>query len=712
MSDTSLSTKPNLNSPSIADTPPANEADDKWDLEAKQILEQMSLEEKLDQLSGDFGLYKQFKYILQKYNDVPLPAGENKRLNIPALKFADGPRGVVCKQATCFPVSMARGAAFDVDLEQRIGDAIGVEMRSHGANYFGGVCINLLRNPAWGRAQETYGEDTHHLGELGAALVKGVQNHGMACIKHFALNSMENARFKVSVEVDERTLREVYLPHFKRCIDEGAASVMSAYNKVNNVWCGQHPYLLNDILKTEWGFKGIVISDFVFSVRNGPKALAAGMDIEMPYKLHFGYPLSRSFKNGKSSTEDLDRAVLRILKTKFAFRAVGEPERYQASSIQCKEHQLLAREAAQKSIVLLQNNASVNQEGETIPHSSVLPISLETKERQPTIAVIGRLAKYENIGDHGSSRVYPSKIVTPLEGIQKACEGNAKVLHNDGTNIAAASALAQQADYVVIIAGYTYKDEGEYILYVGGDRDSLALRKKDEQLINAVSKENANTIVSLIGGSAIVTEAWRENVGAILMAWYPGQEGGHAIADIIFGKVNPSGKLPCTFAKSERDLPFFDKKAKKIRYEYLHGYRLLDQNKREPAFHFGFGLSYTKFQYKDLNIPEKITSDGQSIKFNFTLNNNGKVDGEEIIQIYVAYPQKDIQRAPKDLKQFKKVKLKAGDSNSMELELNTDALRYYCENTRSWKLEKGNYKLLVGPSSDNASLLSTDFSVI
>ena len=234
---------------------------------ARNLLAQMSLEEKIKQMSGDTPFVRGLIQLLVAYNIRSLPAGENVRLSIPAIRFSDGPRGVVMNHSTCFPVTMARGASWDRALEESVGDAIGVEARSQGANFFGGVCINVLRHPAWGRAQETYGEDPYHLGEMGAAFVRGSQRHVMACIKHFAANSIENSRLRVDVRISERTLREVYLPHFKRCVDEGAASVMSAYNKVNGDYCSHNRHLLRDILKKEWGFEGFVMSDFLFSLK-------------------------------------------------------------------------------------------------------------------------------------------------------------------------------------------------------------------------------------------------------------------------------------------------------------------------------------------------------------------------------------------------------------------------------------------------------------
>ncbi|MGN6696182.1 MAG: glycoside hydrolase family 3 protein, partial [Aquihabitans sp.] len=219
------------------------------------------------------------------YHKRPFPAARVERLGIPGFAFSDGPRGVVIGPATAFPVSMARGATWDVDLEERIGEAIGVELRAVGATLYGGVCVNVLRHPAWGRAQETYGEDPVHVGELGAALTRGVQRHAMACVKHFACNSMENTRFAVDVTVDETALHEVYLPHFKRIVDDGVASVMSAYNAVNGEWCGQSRTLLTDVLREQWGFDGFVISDWIFGLRDAGRSVAAGLDVEMPYRM-------------------------------------------------------------------------------------------------------------------------------------------------------------------------------------------------------------------------------------------------------------------------------------------------------------------------------------------------------------------------------------------------------------------------------------------
>ncbi|RJP95622.1 MAG: glycosyl hydrolase [Desulfobacteraceae bacterium] len=674
------------------------------DEKAKDLLSQMTLKEKIHQMSGDIPLVSGVIEMQLAYNKRPYPAGENIRLGIPGIRFSDGPRGVVMYHSTCFPVSMARGAAWDIDLEERVGDAIGVEARSQGANFFGGVCINLLRHPAWGRAQETYGEDSFHLGEMGAALVRGVQRHIMACVKHYAANSMENARFKVDVKISERPLREVYLPHFKRCIDEGAAAVMSAYNKLNGAYCGHNGHLLRDILKNEWGFEGFVISDFLLGIRETVAAVEGGMDIEMPFTWHFGKKLYRQVKRGRIRESLIDDAVLRILRQKIRFAQTGEPERYGKHAVVCDAHKRLAREAAQKSIVLLKNECAGKGK------KPLLPIDCGGISK---IAVLGKLATARNIGDSGSSMVRPPYVVTPLEGIQAALASDIKIIYNDGKNIQSAAREASVADLAIIIAGYTHRHEGEYIPLPpkGGDRKCLSLSTHDENMIQRVISQNPAAVVVMIGGSAIITENWREKAPAILMAWYPGMEGGHAIADILFGKVNPSGKLPCVFPKSEKHLPFFNKKATSIAYGLYHGYRLMEKNRHEPAFPFGFGLSYTTFVYDNIQLDKPVMGVFDSVRVLVDVTNTGNLTGEEIIQLYAGFVNPSVERPVKELKGFVKTELAPGERKRIEFIVTADQLAYYCEVRSQWVVEPGVYRMLLGPSSRMEDLLEAQLRI-
>ncbi len=671
---------------------------------ARTLLSQMTLAEKIDQMSGDIPLFPGILELLFAYNKRPYPAGENARLNIPGIRFSDGPRGVVMYRSTCFPIAMARGAAWDPDLEERIGDAIGVEARSQGANFFGGVCINLLRHPAWGRAQETYGEDPHHLGEMGAALVRGAQRHVMACVKHYAANSMENARFKVDVRIGERALREIYLPHFKRCIDEGAASVMSAYNKVNGDYCGHNRRLLADILKKEWGFTGFVISDFLLGIRNTVAAAEGGMDIEMPFTLHFGKRLLRQVRKGRVPEERIDDAVLRILRQKLRFSKIGEHSRYGRHAVVCDAHKRLAREAAAKSIVLLKNEPAGDQ------NKSILPIDAT---KMTTIAVIGKLAHVKNIGDSGSSMVRPPYVITAMDGIRAAVPPEIKITHHKGSHLNSAAHVAGNADLAIIVAGYTHRQEGEYIPFPpkGGDRDNLALCRHDEEMIDRVVRANPRTVVILIGGSAIVTENWREKVPAILMAWYPGMEGGHAIADILFGKVNPGGRLPCVFPRSEAHLPFFDKKAKSIEYGLYHGYRLMDKRGHEPAFAFGFGLSYTTFEYNNLRLNKEEIGLDEDLRITVNITNTGSMAGEEVAQLYVGYRNSSIDRPVKELKGFHRIRLEPGETREVRFAMSARHLCFYDENNAKWVVEAMSYQIYVGKSSSQADLLETELKV-
>ncbi len=670
--------------------------------QARHLLAQMSLDEKVGQKSGDAPLISGMLEMLRGYNTRPTRAGENRRLGLPGIRFTDGPRGVMMYHSTCFPVSMARGATWDTELEARVGDAVGVEARSQGANFYGGVCINLLRHPAWGRAQETYGEDPHHLGEMGAALVRGVQRHVMACVKHCALNSIENTRFKVDVRVDERTLHEVYLPHFKRCIDEGAAAVMSAYNKVNGTYCGHHPHLLRNILKREWGFTGFVMSDFVFGIHDAQAAADGGLDVEMPFRQHYAARLRRLVEQGQVSESVIDEAVLRILRQEIRFAQAGEAGRYGPQGIVSEEHRALAREVAQKSIVLLKNDR--------VNGRLVLPIDPAQVKR---LAIIGKLATARNIGDHGSSMVRPLYVVTPLQGIQAALGQTVQVVFHDGRNKASAAQAARAADIAHVITGYTYMDEGENLGYqlVGGDRAWLTLSRHAEALIQAVAAAQANTVVVLIGGSAIITEAWRNQVPAILMAWYPGMEGGHAIADVVFGQVNPCGKLPCVFPRSEKQLPFFDRQAESIEYGYYHGYRLMDREGYEPAFPFGFGLSYTAFEYRNLQLDQTEVTSNSTLRVSVEITNTGSRAGDEVAQLYVGYVGAQVERPVKDLKGFVRVHLEPGETKPVKLTLPIERLAYDDEGQVRWVVEPITYRVYIGPSSRTEDLLTAQFRV-
>ena len=548
------------------------------------------------------------------------------------------------------------------------------------------------------------------MGELGAALTRGVQRHAMACVKHYALNSIENARFKVDVRVSPRALHEVYLPHFKRVVDEDVAAVMSSYNSVNGEWCGQDKMLLTEILKQRWGFDGFVVTDFIFGMRDAKEAALAGQDLEMPFPMLFRKDLKRLVEGGEVPAEVVDDSVLRLLRQQLRRVPAGE---YDADVVGCEAHRALALEAARKSIVLLRNEAGL--------------LPLRDVKR---IAVIGRLAATPNTGDHGSSNTHPEHVVTPLEGVQAAFDGEAEVLHDDGSDLERARATAQSADAVALVVGYTYADEGEFIapdtfeelaslfpppspeeapiaaglgqqisgeipMASGGDRDRLSLRAEDGALIDAVAEANPRTIVAVMAGSAVVMESWREKVPAILMLWYPGMEGGHALADVLLGRVNPSGKLPFVIPKRDSDLPFFDKDATEIEYDLWHGYRKLERDGNPPAFPFGFGLSYTSFRYANLNVAQGQLETSGTLRVTADVENTGDHAGEEVVQLYVAAIGSSVERAQRELKAFRRVSLEPGETAIVDFSLPVSRLAYYDEAREDFVVEATEYEVAV-----------------
>jgi len=594
---------------------------------ADELLGRLTARERLELLSGDDPLVSGLAEMANHYNRRPIPAGAVPRLGLPGIRFSDGPRGVVMYRSTAFPTPMARAATFDPALEERIGDAIGVEARAQGANLFAGVCINLLRHPAWGRAQETYGEDVHLLGEMGAALTRGAQRHVMACVKHFAANSMENSRFWVDVEVDEADLRDLYLPHFRRVVDEGVAGVMSAYNRVNGTFCGHHHHLLRDVLKGEWGFEGFVMSDFTFGVR-GPRAVESGLDLEMPQSMWFRR-LPGLVRRGRVAQRTIDEAARRLVRTQVHFASRGEPERYVAGAVAGSEHRALARQAATRSMVLLRND--VVDGG-----PPALPFAVDEVRR---LAVIGKLAARPNLGDRGSSRVHPPEVVTILDGLRALGERlGVEVLHDDGDDPDRAAQLARSCDAVVTVVGTTWRHEGEWVARYGGDRASLRLPDGHEELAAAVGRANRRHAVVLMGGSAFVTDALDDVAPALVMAWYPGMEGGHAVADVLFGEAEPEGRLPLTWPRATTELPPFRRFARRITYGPLLGYRMMEATRQEPAHWFGHGLSFTRFEWTDPRaVAVGPSVDGRrAVTVEVDVTNAGERAGTEVVQGYVA----------------------------------------------------------------------------
>lgn len=654
---------------------------------AKTLCDEMTASEKIRMLRGhamSATVKNVFRYG-RYYNATPYKAGGCKRLGIPEVRFSDGPRGVVMGKSTCFPVSMLRGAAFDDDLEYRIGEAIAKEALAQGANYFAGICINLLRHPAWGRAQETYGEDPYLLGRMGVALTKAVQNYGvMACPKHYALNSIEDLRFSVDAKADDDTLRDVYLPHFKKCVDAGALSVMAAYNKCNGTYCCDSKELLTDILRDEWGFDGFAISDFFFGIHDAALALNAGLDIEMPYTYKYA-SLPLLLKTGKISMETVDLSVQRILRALIVNEPNTKPQ--PASVVLCTAHRKLALEAAEKGITLLKNE------------NNCLPIA-----EGSSIAVIGRYADKVNVGDHGSSNVYSPYTVTPYNGIRRRFGAENVKLYN-GCDIDKAYDLASSSEYAVVCVGSDYLQEGEFLVNLGevskkpqgagGDRESLRIPLEDIALIRKVAQSNAKLIVNIMGGSAYVIDEWAGLADGIIMSYYSGLEGGTALAGILSGDVNPSGRLPFTMAKDEKDYPSFRRigdDTKEIKYGYYHGYTLFEKENIPPAYPFGFGLSYTEYSLSRVSAECK----NGEIKVHFAVTNKGEMDGECPVQIYAA--STCANRPVKLLKGFKRVFTQAGQTKKATVTIPVGELAFYDMTEGCYKTDAA-YCIHVGLNS-------------
>lgn len=712
------SIKADLSAMSTTETEPEKIAED--------LLSQMTLDEKIDQLYGETPLTFYPKFLVNYFIEGRFAhayAGQNNRLGIPPWVLSDGPRGarVMAHRidaVTTFPVGMARGASWDVDLESRVNSVIASEMRANGVNYAATPCINVLRHPGWGRAQETYGEDPWLLGEFGVAAVKAIQQHNiMACPKHFALNSIENSRWIVDVEVDERTLREVYLPHFKKVVQEGkTASIMSAYNQVNGDFAGENRPLLTNILRDEWGFEGFVSSDWVYGLYDGIKGVKAGMDVEMPVRNAYNHSaLEEGIASGGIKEADIDKMVLRTLKTRLAYALAKDSLDYNEDLILKPAHIALAKETAEKSMVLLKNEG-------------VLPFA---KTKGKTIAVIGRLADVENTGDQGSSNSTPAYVVTPYRGLKNLHRslGN-EVIRHDGSDLKSARILAQEADEVILVVGYTHEDEGEYIITQrskmvasakakklvgkkgsGGDRESLNLLPVDEQLIAELGSLNKNTVVAYVGGSAIDLSSWQDKVPAILFTWYAGMEGGNALASLLYGDVNPSGKLPFTIAQNQSDYPEFNPFTDKIKYGYYHGYTLFEKENKPVAYPFGYGMSYTTYDYANLQLTQSSISTEGTLTASIEVANIGSMAGEEVVQLYIGFKNSAVDRPIKLLRDFKKVAIATGTTSTITLKVDAKDLAWYNPATKAWEIERMAYEVYVGSSSDMNDLLKGTFSV-
>ncbi|MGH8954588.1 MAG: glycoside hydrolase family 3 C-terminal domain-containing protein [Microbacterium sp.] len=682
--------------------------------EAQELWHRLTEDERFWLLDGDTEFWPGMRSLSTGgyHNDTPYVMGAIPRLGIPGVRFADGPRGLVVEGSTCFPVAMARGATWDVDLEERVGIAIGREVREIGANFFGGVCVNLPRHPAWGRIQETYSDQPVLLGAMGAASVAGVQRNAMACMKHFALNSMENARFSVDVTVDEATLNEVYLPHFRAVANAGVAAVMSSYNSVNGEWCGENAPLLDTVLRRRWGFDGIVMTDFVWGLRDPAKSVRAGLDIEAPYRQQRANALPEVLADGEITEEQIERIGTRILRTQLEHYA-GRDEAPAIESRGGPAHIALAREVARRAAVLLKNDPTP---GDQVP---VLPLDAESLS---SVAVVGRLADAIDTGDRGSSDVHSRYVVTPLAGIRAALP-KARIRTTSADADAATSAdAARGADAAIVVVGYTAADEGEFIdgslaisgdllrMYPepcddaeredqrtvidsfsrgksmvgtrakGGDRRDLHLRPEDVETIRAVAAVNTRTVVVLVSAGAVLMEEWIDEPAAVLLGWYSGMEGGTAIADLLLGRANPSGRLPYPIPASAEHLPDLDIDATEITYDRWYGQRLLQRDGVEALFPLGWGLSYGSARITSLEV-ELIDTVAARGRVRVRVENPGERDLHHVVQVYGSRASGE-REGERELLGFVVAPVPAGCSAHVEVALDLHPLGEWDAETR------------------------------
>lgn len=651
------------------------------------LLKQLTDSELLWLLDGDLPTFGGILEMGRKgYNSTPIEAGRLDRLGIPGIRFTDGPRGVVMGHSTAFPAAIGRAATFDTELEEAVGDAIGAEASAQGANFFAGICINLAYSPGWGRAQESYGEDPLLLGAMGAALTRGVNSWVMSCVKHFALNSMEIARFRVNVHVEEDVLHEVFLPHFRTVVEAGADAVMSSYNSVNGTWAGENRHLLTEILRDQWGFRGFVMTDFIWGLRHPVESVIAGQDLEMPFRQQRVAALPRALQEGTLSRADVERAAGRILaaQLRLSLRARPTPA---IDVVGSPQHRELARNTSRKSLVLLRN--------EQIDGSPMLPLNAESPRK---VVVLGRLADQENLGDTGSSKVHPPARVTILQGLRERLGD--RVEHVDSAQ------MARGANAAVVVVGLSSADEGEFMINAdieamqllggilrwrpmaaavcalvrfagrskklgGGDRHDLRLRPEDVALIQSVSAVNPHTVVVVIGGGTVVLDPWDANVAALLLAWYPGMEGGRAVADVLFGDAEPGGRLPFAIPKKQSDLPQVDWQASRVAYDRWWGQRKLDREGVAAAYPFGYGLGYTTFSLDEV---EAGPIEGERFDVHVKLTNIGKRTGRHVIQVYACDPRYT-ERKIRVLVGFRSVEVEAGTSQLVTVDCSIRAIQ-------------------------------------
>ncbi len=655
-----------------------------------RLVNELTIEEKSVLVSGG-----------DQWHTVAIP-----RLNIAAIMVADGPHGLRKEEslgglgvgrgvpATCFPTAATLANSWDPGLISEVGRAIGREALQEGVSVVLGPGINIKRSPLCGRNFEYFSEDPLLSGALASAWVKGIQSVGVgACLKHFAANNQETWRMLNDSIVDERALREVYLLAFEKAVREAEPwTVMGAYNKLNGIYCCEHPELLTDILRREWGFAGAVLSDWG-AVNDPVLSIRAGLDLEMPASYGASAAqIQADLATGRLTEAALNRAVRNVL----GLIAKDSGQDAANHEYDCEEHHRIARKAAAQSAVLLKNE------------NGILPL-----HKNQNIAVLGQFAHYPRYQGTGSSQITPTQLDTVFDNLTR--EGvefsyaRGYALDSDEVNealLAEACHSAKNADAVIILAGLTPLYESEAY-----DRTHLELPPAHNELIKRAAEENANVVVVLSGG-APVTMPWLDKVQAVLHTYLAGQAGAGAAVDILFGRINPSGKLAETYPRQLEDHPASDffasgRQITEYRESIFVGYRYYDAAQKDVLFPFGFGLSYTEFEYSNLTLSSKKIDDTEELIVHCTVENIGTRAGAEVVQLYLGKEKSPIFRACKELKGFTKILLQPGEAKTVQFSLDHRSFAYYNVEIKDWHVEEGEYHINIGSSGRNLPLRDT-----
>lgn len=653
------------------------------------ILRRMTLEEKASLCSG-----------LDYWNTQPVPS-----VGIPSVMMTDGPHGIRKRgenktkeqklslkgvPAICFPTAATTACSWDPDLLYEMGEALGEECLAEKVSVLLGPGVNMKRSPLCGRNFEYFSEDPYLAGTEAAAFINGVQSKGVGTsIKHYAANSQETRRMTVNTVADERTLREIYLTAFEIAVKSAQPwTIMAAYNRLNGEYCAENKWLLTDVLRNEWGYNGIVVTDWG-AENDRVSGLLAGQELEMPTSNGLGdAKIAEAVRSGIIAESVLDEAADRMIDLALRADSVRGDFTYDSDA-----HHELARKVAAQSMVLMQNT------------DNILPLS-----KKQRVAVIGEMAKVPRYQGSGSSLLNPIKLDSAFDqmlerGISVSYAAGYDIRSDkpEASLIAQAAETAKQAETVLLFVGLTDPYETE-----GSDRTHMRMPEAHTALLDAVCEANENVVVVLAGGS-VIEMPWRNKVKGIFNSCLGGQAGGSAVVDILFGDVNPSGKLAETypeFLESNPSAPYFPGTSVSVEYrEGLYiGYRYYDTAKKEVAFPFGHGLSYTTFAYSDLKLSKTEMDDTDEVVVSFKVKNTGDRDGAEIAQLYVRDRESTIYRPEKELKGYKKVFLKAGEETAVEITLSKRAFAYYNVNLKDWHIESGVFDLLVGASSRDIRL--------